>query len=148
MLSLIEKAIALKKIYIFENLSAEELRLLAGACEETVMRNGEIVLKEGEATETLRLIISGRVQIVKDLSEPNQSILAVLGAGEYFGEMNLFDGEPHSASAVAEEECQLLLIRKERLTEIIDLYPEISIEVIKIFSQRLRLANEKLAKGG
>ncbi|CAN2042537.1 hypothetical protein GMMP15_850013 [Candidatus Magnetomoraceae bacterium gMMP-15] len=147
MLSLIEKAIALKKIYIFENLSAEELRLLAGACEEAAIREDEIILREGEATETLRLIISGRVKIIKDLDTDNKKVLAELGPGEYFGEMNLFDEEPHSASAISVGECQLLLIRKERLNEIIDLYPEISIQIIKIFSQRLRQANEKLAQG-
>lgn len=146
MLSLIEKAIALKKIYIFEHLSAEELRLLAGASEEAAYRANEIILREGDSTETLRLIISGSVKIVKDYEMPKQKILATLGRGEYFGEMNLFDEEPHSATAIAAEECAILLIRKERLREIIDLYPEIALEIIKIFSERLRAANEQLAK--
>ncbi|EKD48311.1 MAG: Crp/Fnr family transcriptional regulator, partial [uncultured bacterium] len=117
-----------------------------GASEEVSFRPNEIILHEGESTETLRLIISGNVKIVKDHGTPKQKTLAVLGKGEYFGEMNLFDEEPHSATAIAVEECGLLLIRKERLREIIDLYPELSLEIIKIFSQRLRVANEKLAK--
>lgn len=146
MLSLIETAIALRKIYIFENLSAEQLRLLAGACEEVTVRKDELILHEGEATEALRLIISGSVRIVKDFETPRQKTLAALSRGEYFGEMNLFDEEPHSASAIAIEDTYLLLIRKERLREIIDLYPEISLEVIKVFSRRLRAANEKLAE--
>jgi CRP-like cAMP-binding protein len=146
MLSLIEKAIALKKIYVFENLSAEQLRVLAGACEEVAHRQGEIILREGDATETLRLIVSGRVRIVKDYDTPKSHTLITLSGGEYFGEMNLFDGEPHSASAIAVEECHLLLIRKERLNQIIDLYPDIALEVIKVFSQRLRAANERLGE--
>ena len=143
MLSLIEKAIALKKIYIFEDLTAEQLHLVAGACEETIARKNEIILREGDATETLRLIISGEVEIVKNFETPNPKKLAVLVQGEYFGEMNLFDNEPHSATAIALDECYLLLIRKERMVEIIELYPEIALEIIKVFSKRLRKANEK-----
>ncbi|CAN2040864.1 hypothetical protein GMMP15_2090010 [Candidatus Magnetomoraceae bacterium gMMP-15] len=144
-LSLIEKAIALKEIYIFEHLSAEELRIMAGACEETVMREGEIILREGESTETLRLIISGTVQIVKDYDKSAQSELAILNSGDYLGEMNLFDEEPHSATAIALDECRLLMVAKNNLYEILDLYPEISIGMIKTFSQRLRKANETIA---
>lgn len=147
MLSLIEKAIALKKIYIFEDLTAEQLRLLAGACDEANPRKDEIILREGETTETLRLIISGSVRIIKDLGTSKQKILATLSRGEYFGEMNLFDEEPHSASAVATEDCHLMLIKKDRLHEIINLYPDIAMEIIKVFSQRLRITNEREEKG-
>jgi CRP/FNR family transcriptional regulator/CRP/FNR family cyclic AMP-dependent transcriptional regulator len=145
MLSLIEKAIALKRVYIFEDFNAEQLKVLAGACEEAEIRSNEMIFREGEATETLRIIISGSVKIVKDLGSPKPKTLATLKSGEYFGEMNLFDEEPHSASAVAEEETDLLLIRKENLNEILELYPEIALEIVRVFSKRLRAMNERLS---
>ena len=140
---LIERAIALKKIYLFENLSAQQLRLVATACEEVETRAGAIIFREGSATEKLYLIIYGSVEVVKFMGLPGERVVAGLSAGDFFGEMSLFDGEPHSASICALEESRLLVIGKKRLEEIIDLYPEIALAIINVFSRRLRLANEQ-----
>lgn len=143
---LIERAIALKKIYVFENLSAEQLRLVATACEEVDTYKDEIIFQEGETTEKLYLITDGSVKVLKELGTPDQRAIAKLTAGDFFGEMSLFDGEPHSATICTSEECRLLIIRKERLEAIIELYPEIALNIINVFSRRLRFANEQSSK--
>lgn len=140
---LIERAIALKNIYVFENLSAEQLRLVASACEDVGTRADEIIFREGDATERLYLIMVGSVKVLKEMGHPSQRTIATLTAGDFFGEMSLFDGEPHSATICASEECTLLMIRKERLESIIELYPEIALNIINVFSRRLRYANEQ-----
>lgn len=143
---LIERAIALKKVYVFENLSAEQLRLVASACEEIGASADEIIFREGESTEKLYLIICGSVKVLKDPGTPRQRTIATLTTGDFFGEMSLFDGEPHSATICSSEECNLLIIRKERLEAIMELYPEIALSIINVFSRRLRSANEHSLK--
>ncbi|MBF0406241.1 MAG: cyclic nucleotide-binding domain-containing protein [Candidatus Riflebacteria bacterium] len=141
--SLIEKALALKKVSIFENLSAEALRLLASACEETESRRNEIILNEGEASATLHIIVSGSVNVIRNFGGKTEKHLATLTTGGYFGEMNLFDGDPHSATVVAAENCRLFCIRRDPLREIIDLHPPLALEILRGFSLRLRSANRR-----
>lgn len=140
--NLIEWAIALKKVYVFEKLSAKQLGVVATSCEEFACARNKVIFREGEMTETFYLIIEGSVRVVKDMESPRQRIIAKLKAGDFFGEMSLFDGLPHSATICAHEECRFLLIRKEKLYAIIDLYPDVALHIINVFSRRLRDANE------
>ena len=68
---------------------------------EKHLRSGEVLFKEGAQGDEMYLIRSGKIRIVKDL-EGTQKTLAVIGEGEFFGEMALLDKRPRSASAIAE----------------------------------------------
>lgn len=146
MFSLVEKAIIIKKIYIFDGLSLEELKLVAEVCEEVFYNKDEVVIREGDCSDALFLILSGSVNIVKGQNTSKKFILNTLEKGDYFGEMSMFDGEPHSATVVTLEDSHFLLIRKEHLFDIIDIVPEIAFGIIKVLSQRLRAADKKMAQ--
>jgi len=64
--------------------------------------SGDVIFQEGEQSDAAYLIISGDVRIIQryDTEEPKQ--LAVVGAGEYVGEMGAVDSQPRSASAIAD----------------------------------------------
>lgn len=87
------------------------------------------------------IILSGQIQIHK-----GNTILAILGDKEVFGELSLLDAETRSASATAKTDCHLFKIDQEPFYELIDTRPEVARGFIKILCNRLRQLNEKTAK--
>ena len=103
-----------------------------------------IVHEEDDETQTFFIIISGRVQVAVITSEGKKSILATLKRGEFFGEMAILDGEPRSASVVAAEPCELLLLYRKSFLDILKRYPAIAIQMLIEMSKRLRRANKHI----
>ncbi|MCP4540079.1 MAG: cyclic nucleotide-binding domain-containing protein [Chloroflexi bacterium] len=150
MLTIIEKVISLRKIQAFQNMSIDELRLLADISEEATYSKGQQILIEGERGDALYVIINGKVSVQRktdwDITPGDITYLAALGPGEYFAEMSLFDDAPHSADVVALEDTELLAVRQAPLVAVIKQRPELALGLFKVLSQRLRQANEVIAQ--
>jgi len=148
MLTTIEKMISLKEVPVFQEMSIDELRILADISEEVAYTDGQQILAEGERGDGLYVILSGKVAIQREMpGEPGVvTHLATLGPREYFAEMSLFDDEPYSADAVALEPTELLLVRQAPLVAVIEHKPELALSLFKVLSQRLRRANEMIAR--
>jgi CRP-like cAMP-binding protein len=88
------------------------------------------------------IIQKGRIGISLE-KDRNKAIkfIAELGEGEVFGEMNLLDDLPRSASAHVIEDSTLLSLEKSRLRGLIINYPELSLGILKSLCLRLRQAN-------
>lgn len=150
MMSLIEKAIFIKAVSIFQEMTAEELRVLAGISEEATYSAGQRIVTQGGSGDTLYIIVHGQV-LVQQRSKVNgdqeETIdLALLGPRESFAEMSLFDNEPYSADVIAQEPTGVLLVRREPLMALIKRDPEIAVGLFKVFSRRLRQANARIAQ--
>lgn len=143
MLSPIEKIICLKKVPIFENLTEEELFALSKISLEKEYKPGEIIIKENEPGHELYIIVDGEVEITKE-SENKKVLLATLGPSNYLGEMSIFDNQPHSATAIAKDNVQILVFPEEAFRDVVLEFPEIGLEIIKVFCNRLRSADEKI----
>jgi CRP/FNR family cyclic AMP-dependent transcriptional regulator len=100
-----------------------------------------VVVREGERTDSLYIIVSGRVKIfVSD--EGKEVALGESGPGEYFGEMVLDEG-PRSASVMTLEQTQFLVVPQEDFTEFVVKSPEFALHLILKLIKRLRaLTNE------
>ena len=102
---------------------------------------GEIVVQEGEAGDTLFLIRSGRVAIVKgDLDSP--TILDYRGAGEVIGEMAILENRARSASIIALEDLSLLRLDRLSFERLLQDTPSISLDIMELLSSRLRRSDE------
>ncbi len=102
---------------------------------------GEIVVREDEAGNSLFLIRSGGVVIVKgDLDSP--FILDYRGAGEIFGEMAILENQPRSASVIALEDMELLKIERQKFERLLKEMPSVSLDVMEMLSSRLRKSDE------
>ncbi len=150
MMSLIEKAVFIKAISIFQEMTAEELRVLASISEEATYSAGQRIVVQGGSGNTLYIIVHGQV-LVQQRSSVNgdkEEIidLALLGPRESFAEMSLFDNEPYSADVIAQEPTGVLLVRREPLLALIKRDPEIAVGLFKVFSRRLRQANARIAQ--
>ena len=109
----------------------------------------DVICREGAADDTMFIIARGSVNILKEGSGGNKRILAALGQGQTLGEMSLLDGEPRSATAVAESDVVLLAMSKSALEDMIREKPGLAVKFImklaRLLSQRLRKTSGALA---
>ena len=145
-ISIPDKILRLKGINIFEGLSVSELAAVASVTEEIDQPAGETVIKEGESGESMYLIISGEVLVIKEAGESGKDEieLARIGAGDYFGEMALFEDTVRSATIRTDEESRFLILHKQEFTEIVREYPQIALHICRALSERLRSLHAKV----
>lgn len=140
-----------KKIDLFheKGLSPAEIRLLATFSQEENYECDSIIFKEGEVGDKLYIILDGQVRISKFIPGIGEEALAILGRGEFFGEMALIDGSPRSADARAHGRgATILSIDKKTLGEILKMDPAASLQFLnlltRMLTQRLKEINEKI----
>ena len=143
MLSTIEKVIHLKRIPLFENLTGEMLLALSNISYEKQFKKNEIIFKQNTHSSELYVIISGKVEVVKENNSQRHTISTFFPT-EYFGEMALFEDAPRSLTAVAIDDTLCLVIPKESFIDLVNEEPSIAVEIIKLLAKRLREANLKL----
>jgi CRP/FNR family transcriptional regulator, cyclic AMP receptor protein len=141
------------KVDLFEErgLTAAEMKLLATFSSEERYRGGRAVFREGERGETLYIVVEGRIRISKYVPGAGEEALAILGRGDFFGEMALIDDQPRSADAwVHTGEATVLAIDRATLQEVLSMDPAASLQFLsllcRLISRRLRQIDEKLAQ--
>lgn len=131
----------LKKVTILRALSQSQLKALTKWAKVVVFSKGETVVKRGERGNGLYLILEGSA----DVRRGNRS-LARLGAGQFFGEMSLFDNEPRSADVVALQPSKLVAVSKWEFWGFAASEPSVVLSVLEEMSRRLRAADHALAE--
>ena len=141
MYSVLEKTLLLKSVDLFKNIPGAILSKIANVAEEIQIYSDDIIFMEGDHGDALYVIISGKISIIKHEKE-----IAVLEKGNCIGEMSLLDHEPRSAEAKANEDTILLKINQEEFYELMSYNPDITKQIVKILTRRLREMNKKIAK--
>jgi CRP-like cAMP-binding protein len=139
----------LGRVNVFAGLPPAYLRRIAGLGEVEEHAAGALVFAEGAPGDKLYLILEGKVRISRNVSGMGEEALAVLGAGDYFGEMALIDDFPRSADARAHDEaCKLFVISKKNLEDLLfvdrDLAYDLLWNFVRTLSSRLRGTNDKM----
>ena len=106
----------------------------------------DVIFREGDESVAAYLIISGNVRIVKGYGAASQKELAVVGAGEYIGEMGAIDNLPRSASAIAQGRVVCTPVTPGEFMDLLRKNPDEAIDLLKILFERLRAANRRLAE--
>jgi CRP/FNR family transcriptional regulator, cyclic AMP receptor protein len=139
----------LKKIHLFDNLTDQELEKIQNICVKETHAKDTILFFEGDPGNRCYLIIRGAVRVSKFIPNIGEEALAVLKAGDYFGEMALIDNFPRSAHATANTDIEVLAIDKIELDYILNMDHELGYKLLWKFtetlSKRLRETNEKMA---
>ncbi|GAB4296886.1 MAG: cyclic nucleotide-binding domain-containing protein [Ignavibacteriaceae bacterium] len=137
---------SLASIPLFKDLSKRDLSLLMNIIHNRSYLPGEYIFYQGDPGLGLYIVRDGEVKIERTDDTGNAITLAVMGKGDFFGELALIDGEKRSASAIALTEVRVAVIFKPDLDEFIETYPRKGIAIMKGFSQitasRLRRLNE------
>jgi CRP/FNR family transcriptional regulator, cyclic AMP receptor protein len=122
--------------------------VVAGLSEQAETRQyarNDVLFHQGEAADELFVIDQGRIAIAQRSSDGRESVVAVLEAGEMFGEMALFDEAPRSADARALVDSSVLALRYEPVRTVLRARPELLWIVVRLLSLRLRATDEALA---
>ena len=127
-----------KKVPIFEGLSKEEILKVAKMTKHFKFKKGQMLLHEGEKSETLFIVHKGQVKVSKYTMDGKEQILYILTSGEFFGELHLFNSEEaNNFSVCAIEDTEVCLITKDDIDRIMEANPEISIKLLKAVTKRL-----------
>ncbi|MFN3534298.1 MAG: Npt1/Npt2 family nucleotide transporter [Desulfatiglandales bacterium] len=140
-IELSEKILMLRSIYLFGDLTVQELAAIAIASKEVRYPKDTIVFKEGEKGDSLYLVTKGKVAVIKAMGEegsPEGIKLAEIGPGDYFGEMALIEDTMRSATIKTLEPSIFLVLEKHEFNELVMEYPSIPLEICKALSKRLR----------
>ncbi|HEX7499071.1 MAG TPA: cyclic nucleotide-binding domain-containing protein [Polyangia bacterium] len=141
-------AACLSKVSLFADLPAVYLRRIASLGVEEDYPRGTPVFAEGTAGDKLYVILTGSVRISRQVPGMGEEALAILKAGDYFGEMALIDNFPRSADAIAHESCKLLVLTKEGVADLLfvdrDLAYDLLWSFVRTLSARLRETNDKM----
>ena len=138
----------LHTVALFRELSDEELTqvLMVGLVKRYAQ--GTVILAEGAAGGQLQIIHSGKVRVSKLVPGVGEEALTILGKGDFFGEVEFFDGFPASAHVIAHTDCVLLAIPHDEIRNLMASRPDVSSRFLWAFAQtlasRLRDSNQRL----
>jgi CRP/FNR family transcriptional regulator, cyclic AMP receptor protein len=128
----------------FEGLEESTIERLAALCRMRQLAAGETLFVKGDAGDGLYGIRRGRIRIETTTSSGDSLTLNMLGAGDLFGEIALFDGQSRTADAVAAEPSELFVLRRADFLTLLGKDPQIAIRVIEFLCQRLRWVSDRL----
>lgn len=107
--------------------------------------DGEVIVRQGEVGNCMYVVQAGEVEVVRETGE-EEVRLAVLGAGDFFGEMSLFEREVRSATVRARGEARVLTVDKRTLLKRIKEDPFLAVSILQTMSKRIREANAELVR--
>jgi CRP/FNR family cyclic AMP-dependent transcriptional regulator len=134
----------LKAVPLFTSFPEDQLRMLTTMVTRRSAARSTTIMAGGDATDSLYIVLSGRLKVMMSDSDGKEVILSILGPGEFFGEMGLIDDEPRSASVVTIEPCELLAIAKRDFKKCLLENNEMAMAVMRGLVRRLREADRKI----
>jgi CRP-like cAMP-binding protein len=135
-----EKVELLKKVPLFAGLSTRELNEIARHADETTVDMGKVLARQGSIGHDFMVIVSGRARV-----ERNRKLIARVRAGSFFGEMALLDGQPRTATVIAETPMVLLCVHVRAFSHLLDSVPGLQRKLLLTLCERLREADATIA---
>ncbi len=130
---------------LFHGFDPLALAAVAEAAEVRELRRNDIVFDEEDLPEELYVVRSGRIALANTSVDGRESVIALMEAGDLFGEMPLLDGGGRSAGARALEPSELVAVPYAPVEAILKASPELLWGVVRLLSQRLRTTDAALA---
>ena len=128
---------ALAAVPLFSGLKPEQLALVAGQLRRRTYSEREVIVHRDGPGDALYILTSGKVK-VSCSGEENETILALMAPGDFFGELSILDGEGRSADVVALEPTEVLVLSAENFNRCLSEMPCISISLLRQLAGRLR----------
>jgi CRP/FNR family transcriptional regulator, cyclic AMP receptor protein len=134
---------ALKRIPIFRELDAKALGDIAAIARAKAHQPRDEIFHQGDQSHSVFIIQAGYLKVFVSSPSGSLSTLAVMGAGEIFGELSLLDGGPRSASVTSMTRVELLVIDREPFLRLIEAQPRVGIAIMGVLARRLRRVSER-----
>lgn len=134
----------LRSIPVFSELNAQELELIQGLTIERRYKKNMQVFMEGEPGEGFHYVKHGRIKIVKLAVDGREHIIKFIAPGEVFAEVLLFNKGAYPATAVAQEDSVVGMIRNTELEKVVLAHPQLALNLIKVLSKKLLFVQQKI----
>ena len=134
----------MRKAPLFAALSDEDAKALLERMSRTRIERGDVLFSEGDQGDRLYVITSGKVKLGRKSPDGRENLLAILGPGEMFGELSLFDPGPRTTTATAVAGTDLVGLSHPDLSEFVAARPEVAVKMLGSIALRLRRTNEAL----
>lgn len=132
-------------VELFRGLSDDDLDALVAAGDERSFRRGDVIFLEEDEPSELFVVLSGRIAMANRSPDGRESVIALMEAGDLFGDMPLFDEGARSADARVLEPSRVLAIPYQPLRQLYERKPELLWNVVRLLALRLRNTDAALA---
>ena len=132
---------SLQKLSLFKDIPEAVLHKLAGQAKLRDLAKGDILVQQGDSSESLFMIRTGWVKIVAEGSGGEEVVLNQCGPGQVIGEMSMLDQKPRSNTMVALSPVSLLEIKYDSVVEALNEQPQLALAFLRDMADRLRFAN-------
>ncbi len=135
----------LEDVELLREFTPEERMALAGAAAKRSLLRNDVIFSESDTPTDLFVVLSGRIAIANKSIDGRESMVALMEAGDLFGEMGLFDGEGRSAEARALEPSSVLVLPYEPVRATYQNRPDLLWDVVRLLAARIRVTDTALA---
>jgi CRP/FNR family transcriptional regulator, cyclic AMP receptor protein len=136
--------LVLKSVPLFSAFTEQQLATLLHYVQHRSFPRNVFVMQAGEETDSLYVILAGKVKVLIPDDQGREVILSVLGPHDFFGEMGILDDQPRSASVATLEPCEMLRLSKAGFLNCVKENTEVAMLVIRHLVKRLREADRKI----
>ncbi len=135
----------IRRVFLFSTFTPAQAEALAATVSKQRFKRGEILVEQGKKTDALYIVLTGRIRVLMTDSKGREVILATLSSGDYVGEMSLIDNAPHSATVVADQQVDVLVLGRDSFLRCLGENSEMAHAVMRVLVQRLRKASENIS---
>ncbi len=135
---------SLGRVWIFHGLCDDELGRLAALARIKVYRARDTIVEKGDPARELYVLLRGRAKVVSRSAEGSDTALNVMGPGEVFGEVAMFDGQPRSATVSTLEECEMAVIDVDAFRGFLAASPSVAEKLLAVLAGRVRELTTRL----
>jgi CRP/FNR family transcriptional regulator len=136
----------LANVPVFADLGPAELGRIAEVTVPRRFQAGQVVFREGDASDTCYVVSSGHARATRSHTDGRSITLATFGPGDFFGELAMFDDERRSATVEAIDDVDACAILGGDMRRLLREHPDIAVKLVTTLGRRLRAANERLAR--
>ena len=132
------KLSVLRKHPIFCDLDAEAFEQLGRYAKSATLKRGATIFSKGDPGNSLIAVVSGTVKISISSPDGRNAILNLIGPGEIFGEVAVLDGQARTADAIANSNCEIVVIDRREFLPFVKSQPALAMKFIELLCTRLR----------
>jgi CRP-like cAMP-binding protein len=136
---------ALRQSRLAVELSDEQCGVLSDLVSLRDLKDGEILVKEGEADNHLYAIVKGLLCVVKNAGSPEEVTFFTIGAGDFADELSFMDGSKHYASLVARGDTRVLGLEREKVESLLTARPDIVYKVMRAIIRAVHQIQRRLS---
>lgn len=135
---------SLSYVFLFQSINEDGFKDIAKHYRRVSYPAGNMIVMSEDMGQTFYVIEEGRVKISLASENLQEVTISLLGPGDFFGEMSILDESPRAADVVALSDVKLLVIQKDDFLNDLHKYPSVSINLLKVFCERLRKVNRRV----